>query len=331
MVRRLILSLMAFGIIVVIGICGFMVLEGMSFTDAVYLTIVTVTTVGYGDIIPVTNLGKLFAVFLIITGVGMAYYTFMLFVSMAIEGQLANVLGRKSMQRRIAALDNHIIVCGAGKVGSHVIERLQQEKEIFVVIEKEQTVCDSLAEQKILVLNGDATLDEVLLEGGLVKAKGVISTLSHDADNVYVTLTAKNLNPQIKVVSRAERAEAEEKLRRAGADTIIFPSVMGGRQMVTAMTKPIIMDLFENVFDNEEVHLNLAQITVYSSSSLIGHKLSGSGIKERYQAFVVAIRRKNQFITNPNAEETIMAEDTLIVMGQRILLEQLNQIAVGGA
>lgn len=307
-----------------------MVLEGLSFTDAVYLTIATVATVGYGDIVPITNTGKIFAIILIITGVGMAYYTFMLFVSMVIEGQLANVLGRRNMQRRIAALTDHIIVCGAGKVGSHVIERLQQEKETFVVIEKEQAVCDSLSEQKYLVLNGDATLDEVLLEAGLAKAKGVISTLSHDADNVYVTLTAKNLNPNLKVISRAERAEAEEKLRRAGADTIIFPSVMGGRQMVTAMTKPLIMDLFETVFDDQEVHLNLAQITVGSASRLIGKKLSGSGIKEQYQAFVVAIRRKNQFITNPNADEAIMAEDTLIVMGQRVLLEQLNQIAVGG-
>lgn len=310
-----------------IGILGYMTLEKLPLFDALYLTIATIATVGYGDIVPITPAGKTFTMALIIVGVGMTYYTLTLIIALAIEGKLKNILGRRGMNRRIALLKGHIIVCGAGRVGSNVIERLLHEKEEFVVVENQQDVFNNLMEQKMLAIHGDATRDEVLLEAGVRNAKGVITTLSHDADNVYVTLTAKSLNPEITVVARAERAEAEEKLRRAGANTVIFPSVMGGRQMVSAMTRPVIMDFVENVFYNQELHLDIAEIRVTPQSNLVGRTLAASGIKDKYNSIVVAIKRGDQLLTNPDAGEPIAGNDIMIVLGHRTALNDLLQTA----
>lgn len=325
--NRLKLSLIFFIGILVAGILGFMTLENLSFYDATYLAVVTISTVGYGDIVPRTPAGRMFACLFIIVGVGMAYYTFTLVISMSIEGRLKDFLGRKGMDRRIAGLNNHIIVCGAGKVGGNVIQRLQDEGQEFVVVEKDPLLYGQLCDRKVLTIHGDATLDEILLEAGVKKAKGLISALSHDADNVYVTLTGKSLNPGMTIVARADRAEAEEKLRRAGATTVIFPSVMGGRQMVSAMTKPVIMDFVENLFYNQELHMDIAEITVYAESELIGKNFIENDIKGRFDAIVIAIKRGERLITNPPAVEVISAGDILIVLGQRATLSDLNILA----
>ena len=304
-----------------------MLIENLSFFDALYFTVVTVATVGYGDIVPKTLAGRLFTMALIISGVGMAYYTFTLIISALIEGQLKNVWGRRGMNRRIAAMQNHIIVCGAGRVGTNAMERLLQEDEAYVVIEKNQQMVDGLLEQRIPVIAGDATFDEVLLEAGVSRAKGIITALSHDADNVYVTLTAKSINPKINIVARAERPEAAEKLKRAGANTVIFPSVMGGRQMAAAMTKPVITDLMENVFYNQELHVDIAQITVLPASPLVGKTLLQSMIKDKYDSIIVAIKRSDRLISNPRAEEMLCAGDIMILLGQRDHLSELNKLA----
>lgn len=327
--RRLKVSTAAFFTIMVVGILGFMVFENLSLLDAVYMTVVTMATVGFGDIVPVTSAGKVFTILLIITGFSTAYYTLTLAVSMTVEGHLKNAFGRRGMQRRIAILENHIIVCGAGKVGSNVVHRLMHEAESFVVIEKDAVLCQRLTDQKVLVINGDATLDEIMQEAGVTKARGIITALSHDADNVYVTLSAKSLNPAISVVARADRPEAEDKLRRAGADTVIFPSVMGGRQMVSAMTKPVIMDFVESVFYNQELHMDIAEITIAACSPLVGKSFAESDIKQKFDSIVVAIKRGDQLITNPKASEVMVNGDIMIVLGQRGPLNEINKLASG--
>lgn len=304
-----------------------MMLEDLSVTNAAYLAVTTVSTVGYGDITPHTTAGRWFTIGLIIVGVGLTFYTFTLAVSLVIEGRLKDILGRRGMQRRIANLNQHVIVCGAGKVGSNAILRLQQEKEPFVVIDSDPAICERLEQEKVLVIHGDATMDEVLISAGLQKAKGVIAALSSDANNVYVTLTAKSIKPDVFVVARADRREAEEKMRRAGATSVVSPAVMGGRHMVNAMTRPLIMDLLENVFYNQELHLDMAQVIVRPGSALADKSLAASGIKAQYDSIVIAIQRGEAMVTNPKADEVIRPNDILILLGHRKSLGELNQLA----
>lgn len=324
---RLKLILAAFCVLLAAGTAGYVVFEGLSAFDAFYMTIVTAATVGYGDIVPRTTAGRVFTMVLIVVGVGMTYYTLTFFFSLVVEGQVKNLLGRRGMSRKIASLQDHLIVCGAGRVGGNAIDRLRREAADFVVIENDQTVYEQLTQAKVPAVHGDATRDEVLQAAGVGRAKGVITTLSHDADNVYVTLTAKSLNPAVTVVSRAERPEAEEKLRRAGADTVIFPSVMGGRQMVSAITRPVIMDFMENVFYNQELHLDIAEIAITAGSSLAGKSLAASGIKERYDSLVVAVKRGDGMITTPDAGTVFTAGDVMIVLGHRQALSGLVALA----
>lgn len=174
---------------------------------------------------------------------------------------------------------------------------------------------------------GDATTDEKLKLAGVERARGIITTMSSDADNVYVALAAKSLNPQITIVSRAERDGSEDKLRKAGVDTVIFPSEMSGRQMVRSMTKPIITDLLENVFFNENLHLDMAQVKVCENSSIAGQTIRDSDIKHRYNTIIVAIKRGEDLITNPISEEVLESGDVLIVIGHRSELVELSAAA----
>jgi voltage-gated potassium channel len=321
------LAIILLACVIVGGVFGYMTLEGLSIYDAIYLVVTTISTVGYGDITPKTKAGRCFTVFLIIFGVGILFYTWTLAVSLVVEGRMKDIFGRREMKKRIGKLNQHVIICGAGKVGSNAILRLQQENEKFVVIDNNPAICERLEQEKIPVIQGDATMDEVLLEAGLLQAKGVIAALSGDANNVYITLTARNIRPDIFIVARADRPEAEAKMRRAGATSVVSPAVMGGRHMVNALTKPLIMDLLENVFYNQEIHLDMAQITIHNGSSLVGKDLTNSGIKTIYGAIVIAIQRGTEMVVTPNAEEKIRCDDVLILMGEREALNKLNQLA----
>ncbi|MFA6074288.1 MAG: potassium channel protein [Negativicutes bacterium] len=310
--------------VIFFGSIGAHYFENLSWVDSFYFTFVTIGTVGYGDIVPVTVLGKIYACFLIIVGVGTAYYTIGILIKMIIEGEIVNLFGRQGMERHINGLKNHIIVCGCGRVGRNVVKRLKEEKEKFVVIESQEKTYKWLVSQQAIAIFGDATTDEQLKIAGIERARGIITTMSSDADNVYVALAAKSLNPNIFIVSRAERDGSEDKLRKAGADTVIFPSEMSGRQMVRSMTKPIITDLLENVFFNENLHLDMAQVKVCKNSSIVGRTIHDSDIKHRYNTIIVAIKRGEDLITNPISEEILESGDVLIVIGHRSELEELS-------
>lgn len=305
-----------------------MFLEQLSLLDAFYLTVTTVSTVGYGDVVAKTMTGRIFTIILILFGVGSAFYVFTSIFQVVLEGKLQDFWGRRGMERRIEKLSGHIIVCGSGRVGNVVMERLQQEKVPFIVIDQDVEVWKGLVDRGILAIQGDATLDSILLKAGVERARGLITTIPLDAENVYVTLTARTLNrdPAFSIVARANRSEAIEKLKRSGATNVISPEIMGGRQMANAMTKPAIVDLMDNVFYNEELHLDIAEIRISPASSLVGTSLAVCGIKEQYDSLIVGIQRSGVLMTQLSAGEVIQAGDILLVIGHRERLRELTDL-----
>lgn len=330
--KKLIIACSSLIAILVIGTTGFYLIEGYSFLDAFSVTVglLTTTSIGYGKYVPVSVYGKIFSLLLIIFGVSLVAYAFGNVVSLVLDGHLSNLMGRSKMNKKIANLQDHIILCGAGRVGQHVISRLVKEGEPFLVIDRNEEITKRLIDEGILTMVNDATKDEVLLTAGIKKARGLIAALPSDADNVFVTLTAKELNPNIRIVARGEIAESKPKLLRAGADKIVSPSVIGGRRMAISILKPVSVDFVETLIHKEDVEFELEEIITSGTSVLVGKALKDSMIKQSTGTMIVAIKRNDEIISNPSAEEVILDGDLLIAIGTRPQLAQLEQIASNG-
>ena len=327
MLRRIKFAFLALFSIIYFGTIALTFVEEFSFWEALYLTIQTVTTVGFGDIVVSTPWGHVIIFVLMIGGVGLMLYSLGLVISFIIEGQLANVYGRRKMKKKIGQLRNHIIVCGAGRVGWQVVQRLHREGAPYVIIDQDEELVSKLLEDGFMAVHGDATLDEVLVNVQIEQAKGLITTLPEDALNVFVTLTAKGLNPDIKVVARMDKLESEKKLRHAGADKIISPAILGGWRMAMAILKPTSMEFIETLLHDYNIEIDIEEFRIDQDSSLAGKTLGSSGIKEKTGAIVIAIARGKDLISNPEAEEVILSGDLLIVLGKKEQLQRLVQIA----
>ena len=310
-----------------VGTAGLMLTEHLSFAQAIYLTVQTVTTVGYGDIEVDSNSGHVFLLFLMLGGAGVMLYFAGLMMAFLIEGQLAGVYGRRKMNKKIVQLHDHIIVCGAGRVGRQVLYRLRNEGAACVLVEQEEDLANQFIEEGFLVIHSDATHDETLKKAGINKAKGLITALPEDSLNVFVTLTAKGLNPGIHVVARMDKLESEKKLLRAGADKVISPAIIGGWRMAMSVLKPISVEYIETVIHDHNIEMEVEELRIDQSSCLVGKTLANSGIKQQTGAMVMAILRDDKVISNPAAEEVILQGDLLIVFGLREQLHRLEEVA----
>ncbi len=327
MEKRIRLAFAALLITLIVGTVGLILTEHLSLAQAIYLTVQTVTTVGYGDIEVYSNSGHVFLVFLMLSGVAVMLYFAGLMMTFLIEGQLAGVYGRRKMNKKIIQLQDHIIVCGAGRVGRQVLYRLRKEGASCVVVEQKEDLANQLIEEGFIVIHSDATHDETLKKARIEKAKGLITALPEDSLNVFVTLTAKGLNPGINVVARMDHLESEKKLMRAGADKVISPAILGGWRMAMSILKPISVDYIETVIHDHNIEMEMVELRVDQGSCLVGKTLSTSGIKQQTGAMVLAILRENQVISNPGANEEILQGDLLIVLGLREQLHRLEDVA----
>ncbi|HHW42022.1 MAG TPA: potassium channel protein [Syntrophomonadaceae bacterium] len=318
-------------LIILLSVFGIKYLEGYSFLDALWFTVVSLTAVGYGDIVPVTPAGKIFTMIFTLFGIGFVLYVLGTGFAVIVEGRLSEVLGRQSMQRKISKLDNHIIICGAGRVGREVIERFQHDKIPFVVIENDESVVREMREQGILVLEGDATADSTLIEAGIHRARGLIATLPSDADNVFITLTCKELNPGIKVAARASREDSESKLMRAGADKVIAPEAIGGRRLAISILKPATVEFVDTILHDHRTEIEIEEIVVLSESPLVNKSIRESRILDKTGTLIIAIKREDEFIGVPRADEEIRANDLLIAIGTGEQLTKLEAYAGGNA
>ncbi|MGH9933359.1 MAG: potassium channel family protein, partial [Pyrinomonadaceae bacterium] len=321
--RRILFAVVAVVVAIVFGAVGFYLIEGWSILDSLYVAAQTVTTVGFGDLTPATRNGRFFATVFMLAGVGVVLYALTTTVHAIVQSELVATFGQRRISRRMNKLRDHFIICGAGRVGSHLVRGLLGSAEMFVVIERDPQKVAELTDLGVIVLVRDATLEESLREAGVEHARGLAACLPDDAENVYVVLTARDLNPRLHIVARAVEEQAEPKLIRAGANRVVAPTIIGGHRMAMALTKPAVDDFLGSITANK-LELAFEQLEVDAESTLAGQKLSETNIRSELDIVVVSIRRGDgEILFNPSGEAVIQSGDLLIAIGHAESLMKL--------
>ncbi|MEI4829748.1 potassium channel protein [Bacillus sp. FJAT-53711] len=320
--KQLTIAIICMCFVVIVGTIGFMIIEEISMFQAFWMTMITVLTVGYGDAVPLTKAGKVFALLIIPLGVGIVTYAIGVVAAMIVEGNLFQAVRRKQMEKQIAEIKDHIIVCGCGRVGLQVVQELREKNMPFIVVDREESV---LTEQKLLYVHGDATDDEVLHKAGITRAAGLVAIVASDAENVFITLTARGLNPNIKIIARAEKQESEEKLRRAGANKVINPSSMAGIHIAKGIANPFTVHYIDTVLYGTDQNFAIEEIEMAAGSSLIGKTLMEENVRNRFDVTILAILRDGHIIHNPTGAEKLAERDMIIVFGPVEKLEQFEK------
>ncbi len=324
--NKLKITLIILFTIFIISTIGFHFIEGWGFIDSFYTTIITLTTVGYGDFTPKTAEGKMFAVFIIIFGVGAMLYSFGLISETFIEGRLRSLLGRGKLEKIIEKMNNHYIICGGGRIGFLICRELIAGKMPCVVIDNNPEVIQKAQDEGFICFRGDATQDKILIEAGIKRAKGIVCVLPSDAENLYVILTAKELNQQIYIISRSEEEASEHRLLRAGADRVMSPYTLGGVRMAMAILRPAMLDFIEITTRQQSLELRMEEISICKGSPFITQSLEDSGIRKRYGLIIVAVKKDSgKMIFNPMANYIIAEGDRLIAMGEDENVKQFSE------
>jgi voltage-gated potassium channel len=328
-VKKLRFALLAVFLLINIGTVGFHFIEGWGFLDSLYATIQTISTVGYGDFTPHTSAGKILVMLLIVLGVGAVFYTIGLFAETIFEGKVRQILGRGKLEKLIAKMKDHYIICGCGRIGYLICRELAQEKTPFVIIDNNPEVLQKIEDEGFVHYKGDATQDRTLLAAGIKQAKGIVCVLPTDAENLYVILTAKEMNPNIYILSRSEEEESEHRLIRAGADRVMSPYYMGGIRMAMAILRPAMLDFIEITTRRQSLELRMEELAVCDGSPVIGKSLEQSEIRLRYGLIIVAVKKESgKMIFNPLASYIIESGDKLVALGEHENVERFAQICI---
>jgi voltage-gated potassium channel len=310
------------------AILGYMYLEGWNYLDSFYMVVITLATVGFQEVHPLSDHGRLFTSFLILFGVGNFAFLVGSFTQILVEGRLQTIWGRRRVQRTIDKLKNHIVVCGFGRIGSIAVREIIREGLPVVVIEKNPALVEKMEEKEILYVSGDATADEVLERAGLMRAKSLIAALSNEAANVYVCLIARQLRPDLRIVARADSEEHIPRLERAGADRVLMPHILGGVRMAQSVVKPTITSFLEMGLTERGMDLQMEELEITERSELAGKNLMESKIRPRFNLIVIGIKKATgEMHFNPGADSVLAAGDTIIVVGSQDNLADLWEIA----
>ncbi len=319
--KRLYFVLIAIFLAVMVGSTGYYLIFGgePKFMDCVYMTVISLTSVGYGEVLDISgNIpAQIYTMLLIVCGMGVILYGISTLTALIIEGELSGILRKKQMEKQIAKLRDHYIVCGVGETGRHVLAELIKNKEPVVLIEQDEEAIEKcLSLEELLYVKGDATEDENLITAGIEHAAGIIICLPSDKDALYVTMTARMLNKKIRIISSMINQKLEPKLRKAGADKVVSPNYIGGLRMASEMIRPTVVDFLDSMLRSRQGNLRIHEIRISENSLWLGMKISESGIQDRYHLLVLGARDASREIEfNPPPSKVLEKGMTLIVMG----------------
>jgi len=314
-------------LVLTVGTLGYMIIEGWELLSALYMTVITITTVGYGEVAPLSLGGITFTIILILASVGMVAFIVVGLTRVMVEGEVRKILGRRKLEKRIGHLSSHYIVCGYGRIGSYICKELAEKPLPFVVVEKHPNITQRLEEAGYFYVNGDATNDETLRKAGIESAKCLVAAVASDADNLYITLTARELNTGLYILSRATDENAQKRLLTAGATKVVSPYLIGAHRMAMALVRPTVVDFMEIAMHRKSLELQLEEIRVNQVDQLPSATLRDSGIRSDLDLIIVGVKKESgEMIYNPSSETQLEAGDTLIILGERRNLDKLEKL-----
>jgi voltage-gated potassium channel len=321
----IIVALLVF--VITSGTVGFEVIEGWGFMDALYMTIITIASIGYQEIHPLGETGRIFNMVLIFFGLGTMTYVAASVVQFMVEGRIRAIMGRRRLDRKIDRLNHHYIVCGYGRIGKILCQTLRQKPVELVAIEKNPELISALEQDKVLYVQGDATSEDVLRRAGIERAKGLVAVLANDTENVFLVLTARQLAPHLMIIARASREESKGKLRAAGANIVESPYEMGAFRLAQRIMRPAVTSFLESAFSQTRKDIQLEELAVSEASALAHVSLKDSGIRQKFNLIIIAIKKPSgAMLFNPSFESVLVPADTVIALGEVENLDKLEKV-----
>ena len=327
-VRRLLVPVAVVAALLVLGTVGFQLVVGWGWFDALYMTAITITTVGFLEVHPMGAGGRVFTMVLALGGVFTAFYAAAEFIRAVVTGEIRTVLGRQRMESRLEKLSGHFVVCGFGRMGRLVAEEFSSAGLPFVVVDRDAKVLEGFAIPHGIPLVGDATADEVLRRAGVERARALVTAAASDADNLFITMSARLINEKLFIVARAESEGADVKLRRAGASRVVSPYNIGGHRVAQAVLRPNAMDFIELATRTGHLELQIEEVEVRTGSRLVGSSIKASPVRSELGIIIVAVKKPSaKMAFNPSPDSLIEAGDVLITLGHRQQLDRLEEMA----